>query len=129
MVDQLLEQYGRINWENEMARLDNFAIQLQNDPDSIGYIFVHDANEMCEGEAQARALRAKRYVVERRGVPWNRVIWRIDGYDDGFTITLEPVSRSIPIPYPFVGSIMHSPKRYVGRHCRARMAEIQKPNL
>src|SRR6185436_6694632 len=70
------DQYGRINWEAEQARLDNFAIQLMNDRDSVGYIFIYDGSDLCEGEAQARAIRAKTYLVERRGVPWNRVIWR-----------------------------------------------------
>jgi hypothetical protein len=124
-VDRFFDQYGRISWENEQARLDNFAIQLMNDPDSIGYIFVYDANNLCAGEAQARAVRAKRYVVEYRGVPWNRVIWRIDGYLEEFMTYLQPVSRSVSISYPFLEVIMRSPKSHVTQRCHAKLAEIR----
>jgi hypothetical protein len=34
------DRYGAISWQNEKARLDNFAIQLWNEPDSIGYFLV-----------------------------------------------------------------------------------------
>ena len=68
------DEYGRINWETEQAHLDNFAIQLLQDPDVVGYIFVYDGNDLCDGEAQARAIRATKYLVERRGIPRNRVI-------------------------------------------------------
>jgi len=99
-----------------------------NDPDLIGYIFVYDGNNVCAGEAQARAIRAKRYVVEHRGVQWNRVIWRIDGYIEEFMTYLQPVSCSNPISYPFLAEIMRSPRRHVSRNCHARIAEIKKAN-
>ena len=122
------DRYGRINWEAEEAHLDNFAIQLLNDPDSVGYIFIYDGNDLCEREAQARAIRAKTYLVERRGVPWNRVIWRHDGYAEQFMVALQPVSRSVAIPYPFLPSPEGLVRRHVTKHCRARIAEITKPN-
>ena len=31
-----LDKYGNIAWEDEKARLDNFAIQLMHDPNEIG---------------------------------------------------------------------------------------------
>jgi hypothetical protein len=110
------DRYGRINWETEEAHLDNFALQLLNDPDSVGYIFVYDGNDLCEGEAQARAIRARTYLVERRGVPWNRVVWRHDGYREKFMVALQPVSRSQVIPYPF----LPSPEGLVRRHVKKR---------
>jgi hypothetical protein len=48
------DQYGAISWEDEKARLDNFAIHLQNDEKLIGYVLVFDAVGGCPGEAQAR---------------------------------------------------------------------------
>jgi hypothetical protein len=128
-VDRFFDQYGRIKWEDEQARLDNFAIQIMNDPETIGYIFVYDGNNLCEGEAQARAMRAKRYLVEYRGLPSNRVIWRIEGHIKEALTTLQPVSRSVPISYPFMQVIMRSPRSHVTRHCRAGIAEIRKSKI
>ena len=53
------DSYGAITWELEKAHLDNFAIALQQDPDSIGYIFVYAGRRACVDEAKDRALRAK----------------------------------------------------------------------
>lgn len=103
-TDRLFDQYGAIGWNDEKARLDNFAIQLQHDETLVGYILVFDAVGGCPGEAQARAIRAKRYVVEHRGIPWNRVIWRHDGRLQDLSTILQPVSRGTSLPYPFFSS-------------------------
>ena len=124
-VDRLFDEYGAIRWEDEKARLDNFAIQITNNPDDIGYIFVYDGKNVCKGEAQARAIRAKRYIVEHRGVPWNRVIWRLDGYTRDFVITLQPAERGFPVPYPFMGYQEVTPQVHITRNCRQRMAQIK----
>jgi hypothetical protein len=70
---------GNIGAETEMAYLDNFAIQLMRDENLIGYILVYSGEDSCRGEAEARALRMKEYLVETRGVPWNRVMWKHAG--------------------------------------------------
>lgn len=120
------DEYGQIKWEDEQARLDNFAIQLTNDPNSIGYIFFYDGNNMCPGEAEARAIRAKRYVVEYRGVPWNRVIWRNDGYLDEFLISLALAGGGVLTSNPFHAVSTDAKTRHVIGRCRARIAQIRK---
>lgn len=35
------DEYGDINFEDEKARLDNFAVQLQNEPSARGYIIAY----------------------------------------------------------------------------------------
>ena len=126
---RLFDSYGLIKWEDEIARLDNFAIQLMMEPNSVGYIFIYDGNDVCEGEAQERAVRAKRWVVEHRGVPWKRVIWRHDGYSESFFIQLQPVLPPSIIPYPFLGPPIPSVKHRVARGCRSRIARIKNPSL
>ncbi|HJP91272.1 MAG TPA: hypothetical protein VJ875_04905 [Pyrinomonadaceae bacterium] len=121
---QVFDQYGAISWENEKARLDNFAIQLQNDDRLTGYILVFDAVGGCSGEAQARAIRAKRYVVEHRGVGWNRVIWRREGYLDGLTTVLQPVPRELSLPFPLLSTVAGSDAP-LNRGCKARLQRIK----
>jgi len=69
------DEYGNIKFNDEKARLDNYAIQLQNQPGSQGYIIAYGA---CEGEAQARADRAKDYLVNTRGIDAGRLV-TVDG--------------------------------------------------
>lgn len=124
-LDRLFDEYGRIRWEDEQARLDNFAIQLMNEPDAIGYIFVINGPEVCPGEAQARATRAKRYIVEHRQVPWNRVIWREDGYGDEFRTVLQPAPRDAKFPYPFFGLAKPPSQVHILKNCRMTIAKIK----
>ncbi len=88
LVDQILDSYGKVSWEEEKARLDNFAAHLQENPDDTGYIFVYAGRRACPGEAQTHAIRAKKYVVEVRGIEASRVVWRDGGYRENFSVGL-----------------------------------------
>lgn len=68
-----LDKYGNIAWEDEKARLDNFAIQLMHDANEIGYFYVRSGRVSCRGEAQARAVRAKNYMIRVRNADGNRM--------------------------------------------------------
>src|SRR5215217_862087 len=94
-----IDRYGNISWEDEKARLDNFAIQLLNEPNQKGYIIVNVGLVSCRGEAHSRAARAKRYLVHVRGVPENRIIWRDIGYRESFEVTLWLVPLGKPPRY------------------------------
>ena len=69
------DEYGNIKFNDEKARLDNYAIQLQNQPGSQGYIVAYGS---CAGEAEARAQRAKDYLVNTRGIDAGRLV-TVDG--------------------------------------------------
>ncbi len=73
------DQYGNICWEDEQARLDNFSIQLQNNPNLFGDIVVYAGRNSCPDEAKYRAERAKKWVV-KRGVKPERFQVRVGGY-------------------------------------------------
>ena len=66
-------------------RLDNYAIQLQNDPGSQGYIIAYGS---CEGEGQARADRAKNYLVNTRGIEAGRITTVDGGCRSDLTVQL-----------------------------------------
>ena len=74
-VPYKFDEYGNIKFNDEKARLDNYAIQLQNAPGSQGYIIAYGT---CAGEAQARADRAKDYLVNTRGIDAGRLT-TVDG--------------------------------------------------
>jgi len=64
------DEYGNIRFNDEKARLDNYAIQLQNEPGSTATIIVYGS---CAGEAQQRGDRAKDYLVNTRGIEAGRI--------------------------------------------------------
>jgi len=69
------DEYGDIKSNDLKARLDNFAIQLQNTPDASGYIFSYGK---CIGQATTRAAQARDYLVNGRGIDSGR-LHTIDG--------------------------------------------------
>jgi hypothetical protein len=69
------DEYGNLRFGDEKARLDNFAIQLQNSPGYNGYIVGYGS---CDREGIARANRAKNYMVNTRGIDPSRVV-TVDG--------------------------------------------------
>jgi hypothetical protein len=94
-----LEKYGNIAWQDEKARLDNFAIQLMNNPNNIGYLYVRAGRLSCKGEAQARAVRAKNYMTKVRHSDSNQIIWRDIGYGDEFEVSIWLAPRGKPPMY------------------------------
>ena len=95
------DRYGRISWENEKARLDNFAIQLMMRPELIGYFLVRVGKLSCRGEAQAHALRAKHYLMNVRHIPWNSVMWRDTGFAEDFQVTIWLAPRGVNVAFDY----------------------------
>ena len=64
------DEYGNIRFNDEKARLDNYAIRLQQAPTDTATIIVYGS---CAGEAQQRGDRAKDYLVNTRGIEAGRI--------------------------------------------------------
>jgi hypothetical protein len=96
------DQYGRINFEDEQARLDNFAIQLFNFPKAQGYIFAYAGRDSNKGEAAKRLLRAKAYLVGIRQMTPGRIVTVDGGYKETFQVDLivVPTGAIAPIAMP-----------------------------
>jgi hypothetical protein len=74
-VCRIFDQYNDLRFNDEKARLDNFAIQLQQEPDATGYYAIWGS---CEGEGQRRADRAIAYLTNTRGIDASRLRTVVD---------------------------------------------------
>jgi hypothetical protein len=92
------DQYGDIRFEDEEARLDNFAIQLMNQPESRGAIIVHAGNPSYKGEAADRLRRSKNYLVNVRGIDSSRLLQIDAGYASDVTTHLYIVPKGATTP-------------------------------
>lgn len=106
-IDQksrLFDQLSDFNWENAMARMDNYAIQLQNEPTFIGVIIVYGGQYRKRGEAQAWGRCLKDYMLNRRGLDAGRIILLNGGYRESLTMEMWiTISKEyIPKPAPTV---------------------------
>jgi hypothetical protein len=107
------EEYGNIRFNDEKARLDNFAVELQNDPTSIGYIIGYGGGICRLGEAMARANRAKDYLTNSRGLDAGRIITRNGGYRDevGAELYVVPSGGAEPPSRPTIPQCKKPPPR------------------
>ncbi|MDQ3755667.1 MAG: hypothetical protein M3371_13165 [Acidobacteriota bacterium] len=66
---------GDITRNDEKARLDNFAIQLQNEPEAKGYVIIYGSGRARRGNSpQERATRVRGYLVNTRGIDSSRIV-------------------------------------------------------
>ena len=103
------DEFKDINCEDEMARLDNFALSLQNSPADKGLIIFYGGRRFRKrlpkrGDAAARAARLKAYLTQRRGIPTNQVIVIDGGYREQWyaELWIVPSGATLPSPTPSV---------------------------
>lgn len=70
------DEFGDIARDDEKARLDNFAIQLQQEPEAQGYIFVYTGTgrRIRPDYAQRRTARIRDYLINSRGLDSRRLV-------------------------------------------------------
>jgi hypothetical protein len=99
-----MDRYGDISFRDEQARLDNFAIALQNERGAKGYIVAYDGRRARPYEARNRANRAKRYIVNRLGLEAGRIFIIDGGHHEAMTFVLYivPDGQTAPRGVPTV---------------------------
>ena len=111
-----IDYYGDIRFEDEKARLDNFAIELQDSPDFHGYIDCYGGRVGRRGEARSRCERAKRYLTGARGIAPDRIVL-VDG---GFRERLNVGLWLLPPGTNFPGSPTVDPSEVVFTDAKRR---------
>jgi hypothetical protein len=81
-------EYGDIRFRDEKAMLDHWASQFRLSPGSAIYIFAYSGRRACKGEAAARAVRAKNYLVKKHGIGADGVIWKDGGFRERLSVEL-----------------------------------------
>jgi hypothetical protein len=99
-----IDEYGNIRFNDEKARLDNYAIALQNEPGAQGYVICYGGRRGRAGEAQARCDRAKNYLVNERQIDSSRVVTLDGGFREELTVELwvVPTGAQPPTASPTV---------------------------
>ncbi|HEV2862776.1 MAG TPA: hypothetical protein VGX48_17300 [Pyrinomonadaceae bacterium] len=93
-----IDEYGRIRWSDERARLDNAAIEIQSDPTLQCYFVCYDGRVARAGEARRRCQRAANYIVRRHGIARERVLTMEGGFREQLTVEIWPVPAGAAPP-------------------------------
>jgi hypothetical protein len=96
------DEFPSIAFDDDKARLDNLAIELQNNPGAQGYIIAYSGRRSRAGEADRMSARAVSYLVETRGLSRSRLVVVNGGYRDSntFELWLVPQGAEAPRPTP-----------------------------
>ncbi|MDQ1707226.1 MAG: hypothetical protein QOJ88_437, partial [Pyrinomonadaceae bacterium] len=79
------DEYADLKFNDEKARLDNLAIQLQQEPGSQAYYVIFGS---CDAEGAARSARAVDYLVNARGIDRGRITVVDGGCRESLTVEL-----------------------------------------
>ena len=72
------DEFGDIQASDLIARLDNLAIQVQNEPGSKAFLIVYRTRRDLRGLSNRYAHRMRSYLINMRGLPSDRII-TVDG--------------------------------------------------
>ena len=101
---KVFDQFPSVAFDDDKARLDNLAIELQNTTDSIAYIIVYGGRTSRAGQADRLGQRTMDYLTAQRGVDAHRVVIINGGYRDTdfIEIWVCPPGAKTPQPTPTV---------------------------
>lgn len=92
--------YGDQPFEDEKARLDNFAINILNIPDATGHVIVYAGRKALVAEAQLRGNRIRDYLLYVRQLDSKRLTVVDGGHRESAGVELYIVPAGVPGPEP-----------------------------
>lgn len=94
------DEFPDIQRNDEKARLDNFAIELQNDPTATGYVIVYPGKTSKRGDVQHHSSRIIEYLVHSRGLDERRIVTLVGTTRDQLLVQLwvSPAGATPPKP-------------------------------
>jgi hypothetical protein len=91
-------------FDDQKARLDNLAVELQNDPSTTAYIISYGGRRSRVGQADRLSARARDYIVAKRSVDSSRVVVMNGGFreEDSVELWVVPAGAKPPQARPTV---------------------------
>ncbi|MGH9932372.1 MAG: hypothetical protein ACREA9_24480 [Pyrinomonadaceae bacterium] len=92
------------SFDDQKARLDNLAVELQNDPTATTYIIAYGGRTSRIGKADLLGTRARDYLVAKRGIDQSRITVMNGGFreEDCVELWITPSGAQPPQPTPTV---------------------------
>jgi len=99
-IGDRFDEFGDIARNDEKARLDNFAIALQNDPTATGYVIVYPGATSKRRDVQDHFGRVIDYLVHSRQIDQSRIKTIEGRKKDGLRVELWIVPQGATPPNP-----------------------------
>lgn len=92
------------SFDDQKARLDNLAVELQNDPTATTYVIAYGGRTSRVGMADLLGTRAQEYLMQARGIDGSRIVVINGGFreEDCVELWIVPRGATTPTPTPTV---------------------------
>ena len=100
IISRRFDEFPDIARNDEKARLDNFAIEMQNDQTATAYVIVYPSKGGKRNEVQQHAGRVVDYLVNSRGLHQHRIVTLVGPLRDqlGVELWISPQGATPPNP-------------------------------
>jgi hypothetical protein len=104
IVAREFDECNKCSFDDQKARLDNLAVELQNDPTTRAYIIAYGGRMSPVGQVEKLMNRARDYMVTQRGIDASRLSIVNGGYreEDSVELWLVPSGAAAPQATPTV---------------------------
>ena len=94
------DEFPDIARNDEKARLDNFVIELQNDPTATAHVIIYPGRHGKRNEVQDHAKRIVDYMVNSRGLDQSRIVTLVGSPRNELSVQLWITPRGATPPTP-----------------------------
>lgn len=94
------DEFPDISRNDEKARLDNYAIELQNDPTATAYVVIYPGRSGKSRDVQYHANRVIEYLVHSRGLDKSRIVTLVGPTRDHLFVELWLTPQGATPPNP-----------------------------
>jgi len=104
IVAREFDECNNCTFDDQKARLDNLAVELQNDPTTRAYIIAYGGRMSPVGQVEKLMNRAREYMVTQRGIDASRLSVVNGGYreEDSVELWIVPSGAAAPQATPTV---------------------------
>ncbi len=104
IVAREFDECNSCSLDDQKARLDNLAVELQNDPSTRGYIVAYGGRMSPLGQVEKLMSRSRDYLTTQRGIDASRIVVVNGGFreEDSVELWIVPSGATAPKPTPTV---------------------------
>jgi hypothetical protein len=88
LVAQEFDECNNCTFDDQKARLDNLAVELQNEPSNRAYIIAYGGRTSPLNQVERLMTRARDYLVAQRGIDGSRLVVVNGGFREEDTVEL-----------------------------------------
>jgi hypothetical protein len=98
LVAREFDECDNCTFDDQKARLDNLAVELQNDPTTTAYIIAYGGRTSPISQVELLMTRARAYLTNERAIDGSRIVTINGGFREVDSVELWVVPRGAAAP-------------------------------